>query len=172
MDVALRNALIIEMREKGHTLDHIAKKFKLSKSGVFQIVNGNRSVRTGEKTQQLVQELKRTEAVEKETLFDIIRSVRFSDIVYKAVNILDNVDNLNKEFEERGIGNLYRLVGVLTDKSIALEQLEIKKRELEIKERELEIRLKELELRIQRPEAFHEVHIINDAPKEPYASAN
>lgn len=172
MDVSLRNALIMEMREKGHTLEFIGKKFKLSKSGVYQIVKGNRSARTGEKTKELVQELKRTEAQEKETLFDIIRSVRFSDIVYKAVNILDNVDNLNKEFNDRGIGNLFRLVGVLTDKSIALEQLELDKRKMDIKERELEIRLKELELRIQRPEAFHEVHIINDAPKDDYAFKN
>jgi hypothetical protein len=96
------------------------------------------------------------------TLLDMIKSVRYQDIVSDVLSIF-TLENLNKEFDARGLRSLIALQGNAFDKGMALEKLELDKRKTVIAERTLTLKEEELNARIENPNAFANVTIVNDA---------
>jgi hypothetical protein len=92
----------------------------------------------------------------------MIKSVRYQDIVSDVLSIF-TLENLNKEFDARGLRSLIALQGNAFDKGMALEKLELDKRKTVIAERTLTLKEEELNARIENPNAFANVTIVNDA---------
>lgn len=95
-------------------------------------------------------------------LLDMIKSIRYQDIVSDVLSIFTK-DNLQLEFEQRGLRSLIALQGNAFDKGMAYEKLQLDKRKVSIQERTLELKEEELKARIENPDAFATVTIVNDA---------
>ena len=172
MTVPQRNAMVLQLHDDGLSQRAIAQHVGIAVSTVNAILKGEQKGHTAEHTERIHKELKKMREVEMANVIDMVQSANFAQLGAKALKILSNDDNLEDEVNKRGIANIYRLFGMITDKVLAVETLKLEHRKMDVREKELDIKLKELELRIQRPEAFHEVHIINDAPKDYHAAAD
>lgn len=148
-----RDQKIIAMLQTGKTYTNIADKVGVAISTVHNVKKR--------------WEKKNRESLEKteDSIYRMVQSEIFANIARDALNLL-NAENLKIDVDTRGVGNLYRLVGVFVDKTIAIDELELRRQHMNLKRRELELKEKELELRISNPEAFHTVQIVNDAPKD------
>lgn len=153
--------------EKLGSMAKVAREMGISKAYVYKLVKKAKETDYGERA---VNEFKKAREQANQDIIKRVRSAQYSNVFRQAVNLLEDENNLKHEIESRGIGNIIKLQGNIVDKTVALEELELKKRQMDVKERELAIKEKELELRERNPEAFQEVHIINDAPKNDYAS--
>ena len=120
---------------------------------------------------ELLQEIEQIHKKSNETIIELVKSTRYSDIANNIVDIFTKA-NLEEERESNGIRNLISLLGNTIDKTIALKRLDIQDKQLELQVRTLELKEKELEARIENPDAFATVQIINDAPQKetPYGT--
>jgi IS30 family transposase len=140
----------------------VAQALNISKSAVANILKQDVPK---DNVGQLVDSYKKVREESNKKILELIESNSTANIVRRALDMFTD-ENLEHDVSKYGIGNMYRVVGMLTDKTLAIKEHEIKLKQLEIKQKQLELKEKELELRISNPEAFQEVHIINDAPEE------
>ena len=162
--------MVKQLHDDGMTQRAIAEHVGIAVSTVNAILKNEQPNKTAEQTERIHKKLKKMREVDMANVLDLVRTASFAEVGSKALSILNNEKNLDDEVEKRGIANIYRIFGMVVDKSIAVEQLKLEHRKMDVREKELDIKLRELELRISNPDAFHEVHIINDAPKDTYAS--
>lgn len=162
MNKAERDQQIITLLNKGKTFAYIAKRLGVSKGTIHNV---KKRWKADPDKQEILNEIEHNNKKAEMRLIDLMQSSAVDGVVALAISKL-NEQNINADINKYGIGNMYRLIGMFTDKTLAIKEYDIKLKQLAIKERELSIKEKELELRISNPEAFHEVHIINDAPRE------
>ncbi len=162
-----RKGIIIGMYQEGRGQADIGRHFGMSRQAVNQIIKRYKEKHGIEKINvvDVIDEYKKDRKKADQALMNFMFSKGYNEVIEDAVGLL-SVENLKKDFKERGLANAYRVAGMLIDKRNQTKEFELKERQLAIREREVEIKEKELELRISNPEAFQEVHIINDAPKE------
>ena len=146
--------------EQYQSMSKVATLLKISKGTVHNVL---RNERKGSEHERMLNDYKIVKEKSNMKLLDMMQSSLVDNVVEKAIGKLTD-ENMNADISRNGIGNMYRLIGMFTDKSISIRELDIKLKQLTIREKELSIKEKELELRISNPEAFHTVQIINDAP--------
>lgn len=111
----------------------------------------------------LMNEIEQMHSKSNMEVLELVKSVRYSEIANTIVDML-NPTNLEEERKERGLRNHINLLGNVIDKSIKLQNLDIRHKELEISLKQLELKEKEFNARMENPEAFAVVQIVNDAP--------
>ena len=166
-----RDAIILAMIADGHSQRYIADKMGMSKTNVSRIVRRHKDGELSEFALKILDKLKADREANEARMMDLIESSQYFNTVERAMSKLTD-KAMNDEIDQRGIGNIYKLVGLFIDKANNYEQLKLKRQQVALQQKQLEIREKELELRVTNPEAFHEVHIINDAPSEPDVRPN
>lgn len=159
LDREERDRQIHVLYQKLNSMEKVADALGISKSTVHKALNSERRI---EQNAELANEVKKIKEDGNKKLLDLMQSHTVDKIVANALGKL-NDRNLNEEIKKRGVGNIYRIVGMFADKVLAIKDHDIRLQQLEIKKLELQIKQQELELRISNPDAFHEVHIINDA---------
>ena len=138
----------------------ISAKVGVARASVIKVLKSNWTVNS-----QFLDDYNKNRQQNNETLLEMIKSVRYQDIVSDTLSIFTK-DNLQLEFDSRGLRSLIALQGNAFDKGMAYERLQLDKRKVDIAERTLELKEQELKARIDNPEAFTSVTIINDAPLE------
>jgi hypothetical protein len=153
---------VFVLYEELGSMQKVADALGITKGYVHQILH-NKNLK--KKSKQLVNAVKQAKQESNNELLELIQSTQVSNIVTLAMSKLTS-EAMDKDIERGGIANMYRLIGMFTDKVLSAKDHDIKLKQLEIRQKELAIKEKELELRISNPEAFATVNIINDAPRE------
>lgn len=147
--------------EELNSMQKVADKLKVSKGTVSNIL---RKHNKNERHIKLLDDYRKTREESNKKLLEMLQSSQVDYVVNLAIKKL-NSSNMDYDIEKSGIGNMYRLIGMFTDKQLNIKDMKLKERQMALRERELELKEKELELRITNPEMFHSVQIVNDAPK-------
>jgi len=166
-----RDAVILAMIEDGHSQRYIADKMGMSKTNVSRIVKRLKDNELSPYAMKILEAMKADRKKNEARMMELIESSHYFHTVERAIAKLTD-KNMDDEIAQRGIGNIYKLVGTFIDKSTNYENLKLKREQVALQTKQLEIKEKELELRLTNPEAFHEVHIINDAPETPDVRPN
>lgn len=153
---------IFVLYEEMNSMNDVAKALNVSKGVVHKVLNNEQRSHEHER---LVNDYKKIREESNNNLIEIMQSNTVDKVVKLAIGKLTS-KNMDKDIERGGLGNMYRLVGMFTDKVLSIKDHEIKLKQLSIREKELAIKEKELELRISNPESFATVNIVNDAPKD------
>jgi predicted transcriptional regulator len=156
-----RDIQVHALYEEMNSMQKVAEALNISKGLVHKILKNERP---DKEVEHFVNEYKQIRENSAKSILKQIEDNSTAKIVERALGKL-NDENMDYDVSKYGIGNMYRVVGMLTDKTLAIKDQEIRLKQLEIKQKELEIKEKELELRISSPEAFATYTIINDAPK-------
>ena len=135
----------------------ISAKVGVARASVIKVLKSNWTVNS-----QFLDSYNKNVQENNETLLEMIKSVRYQDIVSDTLSIFTK-ENLQQEFDMRGLRSLIALQGNAFDKGMAYERLELDKRKVSIQERTLELKEEELKARIDNPDAFATVTIVNDA---------
>lgn len=166
-----RDAVILAMIHEGHSQRYIADKLGMSKTNVARVVKRVKETPLNDYAQAILDKMKTDREQSQAKMMDLIESSQYYNTVERALYKLTD-QALNDEIEQRGIGNIYKMIGTFIDKSTALQRLRLEREQVALKTKQLELREKELDMRATSPELFHEVHIINDAPSEYGTSPN
>lgn len=158
-----RDAVILAMVHEGHSQRYIADKLGMSKANIARVVKRLKETPLNEYAQAILDKMKADREENQAKMMDLIESSQYYNTVERALLKLDD-QAMDNEIEQRGIGNIYKLIGTFIDKATSLQRLRLEREQVMLKTKQLELREKELDLRQTNPEAFHEVHIINDAP--------
>lgn len=155
-------AQVFVLREQGHSMQKVADLLGISKGAVHKILHNNTR---SEQHERLVNDYKKVKEESNKQIIEMMQGNMASGIVDTALGKLTS-ENMDKDIDRAGIGNIYRIVGMFTDKVLAIKDQTIREKQLDIRLKELEIKEKELELRISDPHAFAPVTIVNDAPPD------
>jgi len=137
----------------------IARLMGVSRGSIIKVIKSGWSL-----NQQFLDTYNKNVQENNDKLLDMIKSVRYSDIVKDGLSMF-NKENMQTEFELRGLRSIIALVGNSFDKGMAYEKLDLDKRKVELQERTLELKEQELQARLENPEAFTTVTIIDDSDK-------
>ena len=157
---AQKDHIVILSKNEGKNNTEIARLVGVNRGSVIKVLKSNWTV-----NQQFLDDYNKNEQKNNEELLDIIKSVRYKDIAVDGISIFTK-ENMQKEFDTRGLRSIIALVGNTLDKGMAYEKLQLERAKLDIQERTLELKEQELQARLDNPDAFATVQIINDAPVE------
>jgi len=108
---------IIAMHADGMTYDEIADELGLHRNTIFNKVN---------KYKNLVEEHKQTQEQEIADLLQQLQGETPKEIVDKILRIMNNKENLELEYMERGLDPLNRVLGTIVDKALKLYEIDQK----------------------------------------------
>ena len=157
---AQKDHIVILSKNEGKNNTEIARLVGVNRGSVIKVLKSNWTV-----NQQFLDDYNKNEQKNNEELLDIIKSVRYKDIAVDGISIFTK-ENMQQEFDTRGLRSIIALVGNTLDKGMAYEKLQLERAKLDIQERTLELKEQELQARLDNPDAFATVQIINDAPVE------
>ncbi len=160
-----RDAVILAMIHEGHSQRYIADKLGMSKANIARVVKRVKETPLNDYAQAILDKMKADREESQSKMMDLIESSQYYNTVERALQKLTD-QAMDDEIEQRGIGNIYKLIGTFIDKTTSLQRLRLEREQVALKTKQLELREKELDMRVTNPEAFHEVHIINDAPSD------
>lgn len=160
-----RDAVILAMIHEGHSQRYIADKLGMSKANIARVVKRVKDTPLNDYAQAILDKMKADREESQSKMMDLIESSQYYNTVERALQKLTD-QAMDDEIEQRGIGNIYKLIGTFIDKTTSLQRLRLEREQVALKTKQLELREKELDMRVTNPEAFHEVHIINDAPSD------
>lgn len=160
-----RDAVILAMVHEGHSQRYIADKLGMSKANIARVVKRLKDTPLNDYAQAILNKMIADREANQERMMDLIESSQYYNTVERALQKLTDAA-MDNEIEQRGIGNIYKLIGTFIDKANALQRLRLEREQVALKTKQVELREKELDLRVSNPDAFHEVHIINDAPSD------
>lgn len=160
-----RDAVILAMIHEGHSQRYIADKLGMSKANIARVVKRVKETPLNDYAQAILDKMKADREESQSKMMDLIESSQYYNTVERALQKLTD-QAMDNEIEQRGIGNIYKLIGTFIDKTTSLQRLRLEREQVALKTKQLELREKELDMRVTNPEAFHEVHIINDAPSD------
>lgn len=160
-----RDAVILAMIHEGHSQRYIADKLGMSKANIARVVKRVKDTPLNDYAQAILDKMKADREESQSKMMDLIESSQYYNTVERALQKLTD-QAMDNEIEQRGIGNIYKLIGTFIDKTTSLQRLRLEREQVALKTKQLELREKELDMRVTNPEAFHEVHIINDAPSD------
>lgn len=160
-----RDAVILAMIHEGHSQRYIADKLGMSKANIARVVKRVKETPLNDYAQAILDKMKADREESQSKMMELIESSQYYNTVERALHKLTD-QAMDNEIEQRGIGNIYKLIGTFIDKTTSLQRLRLEREQVALKTKQLELREKELDMRVTNPEAFHEVHIINDAPSD------
>lgn len=160
-----RDAVILAMIHEGHSQRYIADKLGMSKANIARVVKRVKETPLNDYAQAILDKMKADREESQSKMMELIESSQYYNTVERALQKLTD-QAMDNEIEQRGIGNIYKLIGTFIDKTTSLQRLRLEREQVALKTKQLELREKELDMRVTNPEAFHEVHIINDAPSD------
>lgn len=108
---------IIALHAEGFTYDEIADELGLHRNTIFNKVN---------KYKNLVDKHKETQEQEIADLLQQLQGETPKEIVAKILTIMNNKENLELEYMERGLDPLNRVLGTLVDKALKLYEIDQK----------------------------------------------
>ena len=108
---------IIAMHADGMTYDEIADELGLHRNTIFNKVN---------KYKNLVEEHKQNQEQEIADLLQQLQGETPKEIVDKILRIMNNKENLELEYMERGLDPLNRVLGTIVDKALKLYEIDQK----------------------------------------------
>jgi len=157
---AQKDHIVILKQNEQKSNTEIARLVGVSRGSVINLLKTDWTV-----NKQFLDDYNKNEQKNNEELLDMIKSIRYKGIVSDGLSMFTK-ENMQLEFDNRGLRSIIALVGNSFDKGMAYERLELDKRKTNIQEKTLELKVQELQARLDNPEAFHSVTIINDAPKD------
>jgi len=156
LTAAQKDHIVILKHNEHKNNSEIAKLVGVSRGSVISTLNSGWTVNT-----EFMSEYNKTVQESNNDLLRMIKSVRYSDIARDVISLFTKA-NMKKELESRGLRSLITLQGVMFDKGMAYEKLQLDVKKLNLQERTLELKERELAARIDNPDAFTTVTIIND----------
>lgn len=106
-----------------------------------------------------------------QSLVDVLTNDKRIPMLFNRVlEELDRKDRNDEDVITRLVNKddirpLMTVVGVFSDKNMAIKKLILDQRKIEIQERTLELKEKELNLRVENPDLFNTVTVVNDSDK-------
>lgn len=140
----------------------VAKQVGVAVNTVRNVI---KRAKKGKKNANRLQEYENIKKNEQKEILELVKSTKYSNIANNIVDLF-NKESLENELERYGIKNLISLLGNSIDKTIKVQELELHKEKVALQTRTLELKERELEARLEKPEAFGNVTIINDADDE------
>ena len=133
-----RDITIAALYEDLNSMNEVAKRVGVSKGTVFNVL---KRLEENPEDERILNEVKKTvrERNKEETtdILEMIKSARVTSIVGRAMKMLDKDKTLAHQIEKYGIQGITSMVGMLVDKSLKLQSLEIERQNIELRNKEI-----------------------------------